>query len=177
MTGSAFLSFPLRFEHSPPDSAVTIPRAFVPYRRIIPFGFAQPTMEAAYAAEEHLRFELPYCVLPLKVENARLFAKVEAPTRRFIVKARTNKGSVELLNVANANPIHPLSIDIRQPELLRLDEQGGFHLDIAVSDPEVEVEGPLPKWTIQSLELEVTGRTQGKPEQEASSKSQENSNK
>src|SRR5262249_37443934 len=128
------------------------------YRRIIPLGVTQPTMEALYAVEEHLRFELSYCVLPLRVERARLHAKVEAPTRRFIVKAKTNDRSVELLNVAN--PIDPVTVDIRQPELLRLDERGGFHLDIAVTEPEIEVEGPVPKWTIQSLELEITGRTE-----------------
>ncbi len=96
------------------------------------------------------------------MERARLFAKVEAPTRRFKVSRETKDGSVEFLNALN--PIDPLVIDIQQPEMLRLDEQGGFHLDIAVSDPEVVVEGPLPKWTIPSLELEIIGRTQGKME-------------
>jgi hypothetical protein len=157
-TGSALLSFPLQFEHSLPDTLVTVPRAFIPYRRIIPLGATQPTMEALYAVEEHLRFQIPPAVLPLKVERARLYAKVEAPTRRFIVKAKTGNGSIELQNVQN--PINPILIEIQQREVLRLDEQGGLHLDIAVSDPEVVVEGPVPKWTIQSLELEIIGRTQ-----------------
>jgi hypothetical protein len=161
-TGSAFLSFPLQLEHSPPDTPVKIPRGFIPYRRIMPLGATQPTMEALYAVEEHLRFQVPPCILPLKVEEARLFARVEAPTRRFKVSRETKDGSVEFLNALN--PIDPLVIDIQQPEMLRLDEQGGFHLDIAVSDPEVVVEGPLPKWTIPSLELEIIGRTQGKME-------------
>jgi hypothetical protein len=40
-----------------------------------------------------------------------------------------------------------------------LDEFGGLNLAIAVSDAEMPGEEPLEKWTIQSLELEIIGKT------------------
>jgi hypothetical protein len=157
--GSALLAFPVEFEHSPPSAQVTVPRAFIAYRRIIPMGLTQPTMEALYSIEEHLRFQLPSSVLPMKVKRARLFAKVDAPMRRFIVRGLANGKPVELRNVEN--PVDTVFLEIQREDLLRLDEQGGLHLEIAVSDADVADEGRPPKWTIQSLELEVVGQTEG----------------
>ncbi|HEV2949943.1 MAG TPA: hypothetical protein VGX70_21375, partial [Gemmataceae bacterium] len=159
--GSALLSVPLEFEQTPPDTPLMVPRAFISYRRILPLGPAQPTMEGLDPIEEHLRFQLPLSVLPLKVERVRLFAKVEAPTRRFIVRGRTNSGHIELLSVHN--PVDPLRLEIQRADVLRLDEQGGFHLDIAIGEPENIGNPNPPKWTIKSLELEIVGRTLEEP--------------
>jgi len=180
--GSALLSFPLQFEPTPPNTQVTIPRAFASYRRILPSGPTQPTLEALYSTEQHLRFQIPSSVLPLRVDRARLFAKVDAPGRRFIVYGLTGgttsrshdpeKGpersgggekiahQVELLNVQN--PIDPIDLEIQRADVLRLDEFGGLNLAIAVSDAEMAGGESPEKWTIQSLELEIVGKTEGR---------------
>jgi hypothetical protein len=172
--GSALLSIPLEFERTPPDTAVTVPSAFIALRRIIQGVGTRPTLEGQYAVEQHLRFQIPSSVLPMKVERARLLAKVNAPLRRFTVSGKGDGGRVELL--AKDGPIDTLPLEIVREDLLRLDERGGLHLDIAVSDrlgrqpaaltkpgpggkvPQGEAETEI-KWSIESLELEVIGRT------------------
>jgi len=114
-------------------------------------------MEAVRPIEQHLRFQLPSSILPLKLERVRLFADIKAPTRRFTVSGRTDRAAVVLLNVQN--PVDPLSIEIQRADVLRLDDQGGFHLDIALSEPVIIGDANPPKWALQSLELEIVGRT------------------
>jgi len=155
--GSALISIPVEFGHTTPDTAVVVPRGFVPFRRILETGPILPTLEGQEAIEEHLRFQLPPSVLPLHVEKARLIAKVEAPSRRFTVSVHTKNGLVKLHSVQS--PIDPVLIDIVGDDLLLMDEQGGLNLVIAVSEPPSVDDGQLPKWDIQALELEVVGRT------------------
>jgi hypothetical protein len=176
--GSALLSFPLKFEPTPHNTQVVIPRAFASYRRILPSGPTQPTLEALYSTEQHLRFQIPSSVLPLRVEVVHLFAKVNAPGRRFIVygfpggrtslepkmgrkqieQSEIMAHGVELLNVQN--PIDPIKLEIQRADVLRLDELGGLNLAIVVSDAEMVGPEPQEKWIINSLELEIVGRTE-----------------
>ncbi len=172
--GSALLSVPLEFENTPPDTQVTVPRAFIALRRMIQGVGTRPTMEGQYAIEQHLRFQIPSTVLPMKVERARLFVKVDTPLRRFSVSAGGDGGRVQLVD--EQSPLDPIQKDIVQEDLLRLDERGGLHLDIAVTErlgrqaaepAKPGADGKVPmgvdeneiKWTIESLELEVVGRT------------------
>jgi hypothetical protein len=155
--GSALLNFPVEFERTPPGRTVTVPRAFVSYRRILETGPSLPTLEGTSAIEQHLRFQLPPSVLPLKVERARLLAKVDTPSRRFTVigQAKTKRailGSVD-------SPVDPVQIDIVGSDVPALDDQGGLHLDVEVSGAATMENEQPTKWVIQSLELEITGQT------------------
>jgi hypothetical protein len=155
--GSALISVPLEMEPAAPNTRVTVPRGFIGYRRIQEVGATQPNLEGQAAIDQHLRFQLPPSLLPLHVESARLFAKVECPSRRFTARAVTKNGPVELRS--EQSPVDPLTIEIVGEGALLLDEQGGLHLDIAVSDPEPAGDEQPPQWTIQALELEVVGTT------------------
>jgi hypothetical protein len=155
--GSALLSLPLEFEPTEPNVQVTIPRACAPYRRILSLGATQPSMEGQQAMDQHLRFQIPPSVLPLKIENARLFMKVDAPSRRLTIRAHSPKGPVELRSLENM--VDPFEIPINRDELLSLDDQGGLHVDIEVSDPAPGAGEQPPKWTIHYLEIEIVGRT------------------
>jgi len=155
--GSALLAFPLEWERTPPGQVVTVPRAFVSYRRLLDTGVSQPTLDGTSAIEQHLRFQLPSSVLPLKVEEARLFAKVSAPSRRFAVFGRTQ--GKRLLLGTEESPVDPLQIDIVGNDIPLLDDQGGLHFDVEVSDAAPEQEERAPKWSIQALELEIVGQT------------------
>jgi hypothetical protein len=153
--GSALLAIPLEFEHSPPDTRVTVPRAFVPMRRMLQGRPSRPTMEGQYGFDQHMRFQLPASVLPMKVERARLFAKVNAPLRRFTVAGHGASTPI----ITRESQIDPIEHDIVQSDLLQLDAQGGLNFDIGISEQLKDQEDNPLKWIIGSLELEVVGQT------------------
>jgi hypothetical protein len=103
---------------------------------------------------------LPGAVLPFQVERASLVAKVNAPLRQVTIAARIDDRLVELRR--ETSPLDAIRVDIGK-ELLNLDEQGGLHLNLAISDTlpqggtgagELSVDD---RWVIEYLELEVTG--------------------
>jgi hypothetical protein len=155
--GSALLAIPLDFDPTPPDTPVTVPRAFIPVRRMLQGANSRPTMEGQYEVNQHLRFQIPSSVLPMKVERARLFVKVNAPMRTFTVAGLRDDGPIPLLS--RESPIDLITLDINQKNLLRLDEQGGLHFDITVSDRAKGDDENEISWRIEFLELEVVGRT------------------
>jgi hypothetical protein len=163
--GMALLVLPLRLERTPPGSPVTIPAPLLPCARLIGGARSQITPEHSEAADMHLRFQLPAEVLPLAVERARLSARIDAPGRRVTVAGLEGDRPVPLAQVDS--PLDPIRLDIVEARLLRLDAEGGLHLNLTVSEP---LKGPAPgnkfrpgeaKWTIEYLELEVSGRTRG----------------
>jgi hypothetical protein len=164
--GTALLAFPLRLERSPPGSAVTIPAPLIPCMRALDEGLARPMMALSESADMHLRFQLPRAVLPLKIERARFMTRIDAPGRRVTVAGMEGGKPVEVARFDS--PLDPIQVEIAQERLLRPDEDGGLHLNLNLSDVLKEQPGlggkPLPgdaKWTIEYLELEVSGRTPG----------------
>jgi hypothetical protein len=164
LAGDALLIVPLELERPVPGARVTIPAPFIPYRRIIERGAIRPLLDSHQSIDMHLRFQLPETVLPLKVERARLVAKIDAPWRRVTIAGRADSGIVEVRRVES--PLDPIRVDITEDRLLRLDEEGGLHLNVALSDllqAHEAGQGGLPaseRWTIEYLELEVTGRVE-----------------
>jgi hypothetical protein len=154
--GTALLTMPLRLERSPPGAAVTIPGPFIPYRRILNALPARPTVVSNAGVDQDLRFQLPQAVLPFKVERARLVARIDAPSRRVTVAGQADGKPVEVHRVES--PIDPIRVEITAEPLLRLDETGSLHLNLTISDTLQGGQGE--KWTIRSLDLEVSGRTE-----------------
>jgi hypothetical protein len=152
--GGALLAVPLRWERPAPGERVTVPGPFVACRRLFEAGPTLPTREGGEAADMHLRFQLPAEALPLRVERAVLLARINAPSRRVAVSGRSDGGAVELLRVES--PLDPLRVEIADERLLRLDDQGGLHVNLSVGD---DLRGG-GKWTIEYLELEVGGRAE-----------------
>jgi hypothetical protein len=61
------------------------------------------------------------------------------------------------------NPIDPVEIEIKDEPLLKLDEKGGLHLKLSISDllkgaGDSQAAKGADKWSIEYLELEVHGR-------------------
>jgi hypothetical protein len=166
--GDALVVVPLRLEHPAAGARVTVPASLIACRRIVEGQPALLTRESNAAAVTHLRFQLPAEVLPFQVERARLAAKVNAPGRRVAVTAPADGGPVELYRADS--PLDPLRIEITQERLLRLDRDGGLHLYLDLGEALEGSEGPSnsrqlgPNWTIDYLDLEVTGRTGGDKE-------------
>jgi hypothetical protein len=168
-TGTALLTVPLEFQPPPPGTHVTVPRPFVAYTRVLPDRIeVVPTLEGEAAIKMELRFRVPASVLPLKLEGARLFLKATAPDRRFTVRGTGANGRVEVVDVEGSTD--PLQRDLPEA-LLRLDEDGGLHLEVEVGQAPEEREPPRagrggpkerrppPKWRIDTLGLQITGQT------------------
>jgi hypothetical protein len=60
-----------------------------------------------------------------------------------------------------------VEVEVADARFLRPDEDGGLHFDLSVGDAGTATEGERrdarlkPKWTIEFVELEVTGRAAG----------------
>jgi hypothetical protein len=158
VVGNALLAVPLQLERPAAGQRVTILGPLIPYRRILGNGTSRLTPWGKTAADIHLRFQLPPSVLPLQVERARLDARIEAPARKVAIAGWADGRPVELKTMEN--PLDPVRIEIADERLLRLDEDGGLHLNLSVSEPaEGNAIGALSedKWTIDYLEVEITG--------------------
>ena len=120
-------------------------------------GFFSETYRATAA--------LPASVLPFRVARARLDAKIAAPGRRVTVTGFADGRAVELAHVDS--PLDPIRVEIADERLLRLDDDGGLHLKVALSGtPQsgATAAGDAPaegKWTIEYLEVEIAGTAAG----------------
>ena len=154
--GTALLIVPLEFEQPALGTRVTIPRAFVGFRRFQDGLLLHPTLDAGMPSHQRLRFQLPPSVLPLTVERATLTLKIRAPARRLTVSGLADGRPVVLFE--GESPTEPLRLDFGDEQLLRLDAQGGLHLNLTVGESGGEGVG---NWTIDALGLDVVGRTAG----------------
>jgi hypothetical protein len=161
LTGTALLIVPLRLERPPAGSVVTIPGPLILYQRVLERGSIRPPRDWAsnIGMDMHLRFQLPASVLPLKVERARLSAKISAPGRRVTVAGWSDNRLVQVYRVES--PLNPIHLDISR-DLLHLDDEGGLHLNVTLSDvlQGASKRGADAKWTIEYLELQVIGRSE-----------------
>jgi hypothetical protein len=165
--GGALLVLPLRLERPAPGARVTVPGPLVSVRRVEK-GFAPRTVpdEGQEAIDLDVRFQLPAEVLPLRLERARLEARIDAPKRRVTVSALAGpgkqKGGPERVELRRADgPLDPIRVEITEGRLLRLDEGGGLHLNVSISGRlGGGGSGQSEEWKIEYVELEVTGRAE-----------------
>jgi hypothetical protein len=160
--GSALLIMPLQLEKPAPGTAVSIPAPLLSYQRIVNSGLIRPVLDATESIEMHLRFQLPREVLPFQVERSQFTLKIDAPSRRVTIAGRDGSRVVSLRSADS--PLDPVRVEITEERLLRLDPDGGLHLNLTISDTlqdNKKAAGPQPvreKWTIDYLEVEVSGR-------------------
>jgi hypothetical protein len=156
LAGEALLAVPLRLERSAPGTDVTIPGPLLPYRRVLEGRPVVPILDSLYAADMHLRFDIPAEVQPFQLQRARLTARISAPSRRVIIGGWQD-GKLKELKRVNS-PLDPIRIDISDPALLRPD-QHGVYLNVSISAPSVSrASKEEDKWKIEYLELEISGR-------------------
>jgi hypothetical protein len=159
MAGTALLALPLRLERPAPGARVTIPGSFVQLRQLRDGRPGGLTRESGQATELHLRFQLPPAVLPLHVERARLLGRVDAPSRRVTVAGWADGALVEFHKFEE--PRGPFQLDVTDERLLRPDAEGSIHLILKVGDRQAaSAKADVAwNWTVEYLELEVSGRT------------------
>jgi hypothetical protein len=157
VVGTALVAAPLEFEPSPPGTSVVIPRGFLPYRRIVEGRPNPPILQGeAVGTDMRLRFQLPASVLPLRVERATLFARVRAPYRKVSVAGVADGKPVPVFEAVA--PAEAIRVEIADERLLRTDPAGGLLLNFTIGEPTGDATGSQA-WVIESLALEVAGRT------------------
>jgi hypothetical protein len=156
--GSALLVIPLRIERPAPGQRVTIPGPLLAYHRILKGLPTRPLLDSNQNVDMHLRFQVPVEVLPFRLESARLFAKIDAPSRRVTISAQAGGEFVEIHRIDS--PLDPIRLDINE-RFLHLDDAGGLHVNVNVKDAgQGEGSRLQEKWIIDYLELEVSGHTE-----------------
>ena len=158
--GTALLTVPLEFEKVAPDTRVTVPRGFIPFKRSTNGALSVPTMTASFPVDMRLRFQLPASVVPLKLERATVFVRVRAPGQKFIVSGVADGQPVRLYETDT--PTEPIRVEITDERLLRTDAQGGLHLDVAIKGAAGTGESAETAWKIESLAMEAVGRTESR---------------
>lgn len=160
LEGSALVVVPLRFERPAPGERVTIPGPFLSYQRILNGAPTRPPLTMNLGIDMDLRFQLPVEVLPFQVERARFLVKIDAPGRRFTISGQDGAKFVEIYRAES--PLDPIRLDLEE-RFLHLDEGGGLHVNVNVGDTprDQQLRGDIreEKWTIEYLELEVSGHT------------------
>jgi len=161
IVGGALLVAPLRLERPARGERATIPGPFLSTQRIVEDGPTKVTWESGENADMHLRFQLPSEVLPFQLERARLSIRMDAPSRRVTIAGRAGDELIELHHVDG--PLDPFGVEISDPRVLHLDDEGGLHLNLNIHGavqrvaPKQELVRLGEKWTIDYLELEVSG--------------------
>ncbi len=132
--GSALLAIPLELDRPPANSPVIIPRAFVPYSRMLA-GRRQSVLakEGQGGVELEIRFQLPSSVSSMTVERAQFDARVRTPGRQFAVFGHGDKGLVKLFEAVA--PIDPVLVPITDPQFLRADAENGIRLTVRIGEP------------------------------------------
>ena len=158
--GSLLLVVPIAFNRTPPDTKVTVPLGFIPCS---PVGSGKLKTESTIGVEQALRFQLPQSVLPLTIERASLILKIRAPGRTVSVHG-TSEGTKRSIREV-ANPIDTIRIDVTDAALLKPDPEGRLRFDLHVSntaDLAKDIRAAESGWRIESLAMEVVGKTAAK---------------
>ncbi len=168
--GSALITIPLKFEHPAPGTTMVIPAPCVTY--------VSGGNSGAYIAREKrwmsalntastttLRFILPREVMPLKLKQAKLTVKIDAPGRTLSITAGRDAGQVSL--ASRPSPVGTVQLAIDRTDALAVDADGTFLLSLDVGAAQGEVREAtkgattldttkFPTWKIESVQLEVT---------------------
>lgn len=161
LLGSTLLIVPVEYARPAPGTTVTVPKAYLPYRRILEGYPRDPTLESTRPIEMKLRFQVPMSVVPMTVEKAIFHAKVRAPQRRVIVGGFDGDVATKLTEVPA--PSEPIRVEIADPKLLKLDRYGGLHVGLSIQGEAGQAGNLDAFWTIESIHLELTGKTADKP--------------
>ncbi|MBW3543209.1 MAG: hypothetical protein KY476_23390, partial [Planctomycetes bacterium] len=179
--GAALVLVPAEIDRTPAGTSVAVPAPFVTYRAGPRPG--EISYSPAYDNGRHrwneftgpketwLRFQVPPEVLPLKLERARIIIKISGPSRRLELVGLAGRRARSL--AVRSEPLGTLSFDIDRPEVLALDEGGGFSLGVFVGDETMRPddadlrEGVVRNWQIESLRASIHGTTLPRPTTES----------
>src|SRR5205814_1430997 len=149
--GTALLVIPLQLRRAEPGTLVTIPAPLIAWRRVIPGGLGRPLLGSADGVSQRLRFQLPAEALPLRIETAKLTARIDAPSRQVTISAMKNGEPIGIHRVDS--PLDLIRADITDASLLQPDDKGGLHLDLTIGES-VHPDSAAQKWRIDYVDVE-----------------------
>jgi hypothetical protein len=159
-TGTALIQVPLTLQRPAADSRVTIPSSFLPFRSVAGPGSrgVAPTYQSATgewvqstsASETWLRVRVPEVLLPLRPERLSIHLQINAPSRRLDIVSFRGDRTVVLQSRNQPSGIFDFTID--GPEMLVMDEEGGFLIGLVISEP-LTPGSTNAEWKIDDLQL------------------------
>lgn len=154
VAGTALVAVPMEFERPAAGSRVTVPAAFVPFRRSLEPVETPVTRASTAPANQRVRFLLPPSVLPLRVEKVTFTARITAPFRRVTVSA-DGKKSTPVFDAVG--PTDPVRVELGGAAAPQPDARGAVYLQIDTGEA---TGGPVDSpWKIEAMGLEVAGTT------------------
>jgi len=139
--GAALVSIPIEIERPEAETKVSIPATFIKIRSYVgrqgaSSVFNQRTGKwlenATKPTRSQLNCVLPKSLLPLRLNRATVAIKINAPSRTLKIEGVVD-GKFAVLH-EKANPNGVLRFQIDQAESLELDDEGGFHFAIVVTE-------------------------------------------
>jgi hypothetical protein len=171
---STLCAIPLSIERTPPGSPFVVPASFVQVEsamgRLGRSALFNPRtgewLEGWSTTEAELRFVVPRQVQPCRIERARLSMRLSIPSRTLEVSGYVDERRVVVDQWESPRSV--VTLDIEDPDLLRLDEKGGMNLTLSVgptgdeSNDEWRLKSRNSTWKIDFVRLDVYGTTESR---------------
>ena len=155
--GNSLIFVPIEWQRPAPSTRVSIPVAFLPYRRLEQGNLRALTMDSTYPIDSRIRFQLPPAVLPLTIERAVLHVKARCPFRAVTLNGYTGDVPTKLLRVDG--PSETITQEIVDPKYLQIDATGGLHVGLVIGKDESDSPRSDTPWAVESIGLEIVGST------------------
>ena len=175
---SALLAIPLEIQSSPPDTNVFIPSPFLTFDTIATASGTISTahdvrtgqwQKTSFPTVTTLRFSVPKPLLPLKLTRGTLFIRIRAPKRTLKLATGAAENPIALASLEN--PVGSYEFTIEQADALLLDADGALHVQLNVSDLQLQETAQTKlqeidrSWKIDYIRLVLYGRTAKRPDQ------------
>jgi hypothetical protein len=169
--GWGLTKIPLELLPTPPKTRFSIPATFIRIENDAGRQGASSVFDPrsgrwlknmTQPTNSELRFFVPPQVVPCQLNYAKLTIKVNVPSRELTVVTRQQGETITLFRQRDAIGVIP--IEIENPELIDMDEQGGLFMGISVSGTEQQqaslTASETSTWEIDYVRFEVEGETQ-----------------
>lgn len=173
--GAALVSVPVQLERPPVGTDVALAPPLLPYRAVFgPDGLApsgwwddrrRAWVEKSWHSSTWLRFQIPSVLLPVSVQRGRIVVRVSGPVGKLEIAAVKQHTAVPLKSWVD--PVGTLTLEITDPELLHVSDDGGLLVRVSGGDPErpeLTASGTgrstkVSYWQIESLTLDLHVKT------------------
>ncbi|MEO2024499.1 MAG: hypothetical protein ABGZ23_01315 [Fuerstiella sp.] len=170
---SALLCVPLEIQSPPPGTDVFVPSPFLTFETIATADGTKSTahdvrtgqwQKTSFPTVTMLRFLVPKPLLPLELTRGTLFFRIRAPLRTVSL---ASGAATELMEVGSLeNPVGSYEFPIQHPDGLQLDNDGALHVQLNVSDLQLQETEDIKlkeidrSWKMDYIRLELFGRTE-----------------
>lgn len=171
---SSLLAVPLEIQPPPPATDVFVPSPILSFESLPTADGTATTaydprtgqwQKTSYPTETMLRFAVPRALLPFQPTRATLNFSIRAPMRTVELATGAVENPVRLASLEG--PVGSYSLPIEALDALEIDEDGGLHVRLTVSDLHLQGSPGADRaeidrsWKMDFLRLELYGRFAG----------------